>query len=319
MTVYVQTAVALSHAKRAFIGAVKTAHSLYPKKYIENVLGPLPAGARIVLEGTVDGVQLLAIGYKYNRRKVLCFVATKGAGVTTNAQPYLQSLQRWADIHGNVITKEIPRPAIISEYFSVSPKIDNHNQSRQSDLALEECWLTQDCWFRLHTTVQGMVVTDAWKLLKHHLSGRHRMAQQTIKDFADELSYALLTNGLRDSAGRLRQVRPARDGTAPPVGHLASRAEQPPPPPPANQHFARQHKRAAPGKVKQGRCRWCLVKNSKESWTTYFCNACGIDICVPGAHGRDCWERHILALPAELADIKGRARARGLHPAADEH
>ena len=69
---------ALSHVKRAFIGSVKTAHSLYPKNYIDNVLVPLPAGARIVLEGTVDGVQLLAIGYKYNSRKVLCFVATKG-------------------------------------------------------------------------------------------------------------------------------------------------------------------------------------------------------------------------------------------------
>ena len=114
---------ALSHAKRAFIGVVKTTHSLHPKKYIENVLGPLPAGARIVLEGTMDGMQMLAIGYKYNIRKVLlCFVATKGAGVTSNAQPYMQ---RWADIHGNVIAKEIPQHAIISEYFSVSPKIEN--------------------------------------------------------------------------------------------------------------------------------------------------------------------------------------------------
>ena len=95
-----------------FVGAVKTSHSLFPKALIERTLQPLHASSMIVLKAEVDGVELMAVGYKYNRRKVLCFVATIGAGVTVDGEPYLQ---RWADEHGNVVTREIPRPAILSD------------------------------------------------------------------------------------------------------------------------------------------------------------------------------------------------------------
>ena len=209
---------------------MKASHSCFPKKFLEATLGPLPARSRIVLDATVEGQSLLAIDYKYTRRKVLSFVATRGAGVTSNGEPYLQ---RWADDHGNVITRAIPRLAILSEYFSVSPRVDNHNQSRRHDLALEEHWLTQDCWFRIHTTVQGMVVIDAWKLCKHHVDAHHRLADASIVDFADELAYALITNGLRDMEERSRPSRAIRDPSTP--SDLAAAIVA---------HSPRQHKRA---------------------------------------------------------------------------
>ena len=149
-----------------FIGCVKTAHAHFPKTYLEKALSPHPAGSRCTLLATVEGVELVAIGYKYNKRKVLLFVATKGAALTLDGEPYIQ---RWADEHGNVLSRPIPRPAVLSGYFSVSPRVDNHNQSRQRhDLALEEHWQTQCCWFRLHTTMIGINVTDAWKLTRYH-------------------------------------------------------------------------------------------------------------------------------------------------------
>ena len=42
---------------------------------------------------------LLAIGYKYNSRKVLGFIATEGAGITEQGDTYLS---RFPDIYSNV-------------------------------------------------------------------------------------------------------------------------------------------------------------------------------------------------------------------------
>jgi hypothetical protein len=39
---------------------------------------------------------------------------------------------------------------------------------RQYELALEKKWLTQDQFFRLHTTLTGMTVADVWKLASFH-------------------------------------------------------------------------------------------------------------------------------------------------------
>jgi hypothetical protein len=48
-----------------------------------------PGGMSLLMEATTSkGVKLLAIGYKYNSSKVLCFVATKNAGSTVLGEPY---------------------------------------------------------------------------------------------------------------------------------------------------------------------------------------------------------------------------------------
>lgn len=46
-----------------FIGIVKTAHGMFPKAYIEAALNGLPRGIKIVLEATLDGVALGAVGW----------------------------------------------------------------------------------------------------------------------------------------------------------------------------------------------------------------------------------------------------------------
>ena len=192
LTFSTHTVVSLGKSKYHYVGALKTASAMFPKPYLQGVLQPLPDWARLVMEATVDNVKLVAIGYKYNRRKVLFFVATRGAGLTTPGVPYTQ---RWADEHGNMCVRDIPRPTIVSDYFDVSNRVDLHNQSRQADLGLEEHWQTQDYWFRLYTTLFGMVVTDCWNAARHHPNKHHRLRQSTIMDFTDELAYALLTNG----------------------------------------------------------------------------------------------------------------------------
>ena len=107
-----------------FIGVIKTAHALYPKDYIHQLMGPMPASSRIVLQADFEGEALYAVRYKYNRKKVLFFVCTARVADMNDGIPYMQ---RWADENGNLCTREIPRPGVVSRYFKDSPKVDNHN------------------------------------------------------------------------------------------------------------------------------------------------------------------------------------------------
>jgi hypothetical protein len=137
-----QAAVALGKMKRHFTGVVKTSHGLFPKAFLQKSLSTALARSKVHLRTTVEGVQLVATCYLYNRRKVLCFISTVGAGGVADGNPYIQ---RWADDNGNIVTRAISRPHVVSNYFERSPRVDKHNHSRQHELAIEEAWLTQDC------------------------------------------------------------------------------------------------------------------------------------------------------------------------------
>eukprot|EP00957_Ditylum_brightwellii_P154383 11748099-Ditylum_brightwellii.AAC.1 len=52
------------------IGIVKTAHSLYPKKELEDVMTTFPGGTHLVMESSNDdGSKMYAIGYNYSSKK----------------------------------------------------------------------------------------------------------------------------------------------------------------------------------------------------------------------------------------------------------
>jgi hypothetical protein len=75
---------------------------------------------------------------------------------------------RFTDAYSNVCIRKVQRPAIISTFFNDSNYVDSHNHVRQYESALEKKWLTQDPFFRLHTTLTGMMVADVWKLASFH-------------------------------------------------------------------------------------------------------------------------------------------------------
>ena len=67
---------------------VKTAHSLFPKKYIESVTKDWPGGSHIVLKTEFKGKTMYAVGYKYCSKKTLLFIFNKGAAGTEPGVPY---------------------------------------------------------------------------------------------------------------------------------------------------------------------------------------------------------------------------------------
>ncbi len=125
----VKTAEAIHEAGHEWIGIVKTFHSLFPKKELEDKMKNWPGGMSLLMEATTSkGVKLLAIGYKYNSSKVLCFVATKNSGSTVLGEPYRA---RFADDYDNLLSRPVDCPEIISTYFQKSNGKDKHNQACQ--------------------------------------------------------------------------------------------------------------------------------------------------------------------------------------------
>ena len=125
-----------------------------------------PGGTHIVMQGKDPfyNQTLLAIGYKYNLNKVLCFIASENAGNTLPGDPYRS---RWKDDNSLSQSRPVDRPFLISNYFRRSNAVDTHNHVRQFELRLEKHWVTANCWFRIFTTILGITVADCWKAHSH--------------------------------------------------------------------------------------------------------------------------------------------------------
>jgi hypothetical protein len=175
----------------AYFGALKTSTKCTPFQELIDKMKDYPSGAYLVMECTTPkGHDLICIGYKYSASKVLVFLGTKNAGSTKLGEPYVA---RFPDAFGNVAERNVPRPDVISKYFSDSNVIDSHNHVRQYELALEKRWIIFDCYFRINTTLIGMTVADAWRAYKHVMPHK-RDKEMTINEFADRVAYDCIHN-----------------------------------------------------------------------------------------------------------------------------
>ena len=76
-----ETALEMRLRGHHYIGVLKTNSYGYPKAFLEMKMKYYPAGSYLVLEKcTKEEIDLLAIGYKYNRKKIMFFISTKSAG-----------------------------------------------------------------------------------------------------------------------------------------------------------------------------------------------------------------------------------------------
>jgi hypothetical protein len=115
---------------------VKQYHNLFPKDFIEEALKDAPGGVHIVLKGTTrDEVNLAAIGYRYSHKTILHFVLTENAGNTEPGDPYDM---KYTDSYGNICTRYVDCPDVVSWFFVSSNVIDNHNQLCQDLLQLKK-------------------------------------------------------------------------------------------------------------------------------------------------------------------------------------
>ena len=206
----VSTAKALRSRGMHFMGCVKTACKLYPKKYFEEWTqgAELQWGnhktlkSSITLEDNVTVEPVFAVAWKDKKTKHI--ICTRGL-TSVMRNPSVRHRRRlvesnWGhendrfDIH-------IPRPQAIEMFFSCFSNIDVHDHYRQGSLAMEKNWSTQTWWHRLFATLFGMICTDAF--LGYRLEFRNRQMGGEVgllpyKDFLHKLAYQLIhNNGVR--------------------------------------------------------------------------------------------------------------------------
>ena len=276
---------------------VKTAYSRSPKKFLEETMKDFPGGTWITMVGKPEKeeVELICIGYKYNKKKVLTFVMTKGAGSTRPGEPYQA---RYPDKYGNVCCRHVSRPEIISNYFKFSNVVDLHNQARQFELALEKKWVTQEAYFRLYTTLVGMNVTDAWKSLR--VLGLND--DDTISHFADVLAQEMV-----DYAGSLEKNNSLSASLiTSDTGSLSDKY--------TNESLTSVSSLSVSKEIKphtkiylknkQVRCIWCSRVNLVEKKTTMMCQECGKGFCRD-CSGLSCWSHHVALGGVPAAPARG--------------
>ena len=76
---------------------------------------------------------LIAIGYKYNARKVLYFFVTYDTGITKAGIPYLS---KYPSQFLNVDICPVSRPLVMSKLFGYVNVFESQKKSRQYDLEL---------------------------------------------------------------------------------------------------------------------------------------------------------------------------------------
>ena len=195
-----------------FLGIVKTAHRGFPKIYLETTMKDWPPGTHLVLETIIGMKKYYAIGYKYCKRKVICFIATEFAGHTLPGVPYKG---KWVDNNGKTNFRNIKRPHLISLFFHNSNQIDKHNHARQYVLGIEKQVVTTCGYYRLYSTYLGICITDAWKLYRAQLGVKHNDKQMSIYDFTNILCKECLLNEY-DKTAYEKRLLPILQAISPP-------------------------------------------------------------------------------------------------------
>lgn len=290
-------------------GILKVATAGYPKDWLEETMHHYPGGTHLVLESVKGGRKMYAIGYKYSSKKVLTFIASEGSGSTLPGHEYET---RFPDRHGNVHSRKIARPRIVSTYFSYNNAIDSHNHARQYELGLEKFWVTHDPYFRLITTLFGITVTDCWKTIRYHVNDKHELKDISIRSFANLLAGELLHNAFDDicpdtsnftitdslPGDRESEVRDHPQGIESVVvgdrfkesvseltcdgGHRM-------------ETYPEVTLKNGKKRCRRNRCRMCL-KKGVVSCSRFFCSDCKLCFCADGSGRgelvRMCWTEH---------------------------
>jgi len=152
-------------------------------------------------------VKLMAVAYAWSQKGMSYFLSTCGS---TRASP-VQYMSRFEDEFGNSSFKYLNRPEFVHFLYEKLPIIDEHNRQRQGFVALEKCWPTTNCWFRLLTTIVGMSIVDMHRMQRFHNTGKN-VCKNTLDEERDSMTTIIhfcnqISGGVRKRPDRSSVVR----------------------------------------------------------------------------------------------------------------
>ena len=199
----VNTCIRLLNDGLHFIGPVKTATKLFPRKQLQRHEYE-KRGASVFLEATIEGKQVFATGWAdkdvddlSNTSGVKTFVSTCG----TSLEGKRHIKKKWFSALGmsssQRVDYEIDRDATTTKYFEHAGAVDYHNRYRQDFLGLERGFPTKRWPVRLFSTVFGICVTDSF-FSQRYFNFHSPDVFSDFGEFVLQLSESLIARGMTD-------------------------------------------------------------------------------------------------------------------------
>lgn len=259
---------------------VKQAHAMYPIKEIRawaatkdpkhnqaDKGSTLIYGAEVSVGDDVgDGSHLhhiAAIGYIHQNVRTI----VSSFGCCTLGGPVYEERKALVQIVGaaegeyEIVTekREIPCPSNVGDMIAGFGAIDQHNGLRQGILKMEYQKKTIHWWKRVATTLDGMHITDAFKVMCFDME---KAGQQPpfFKEFCDKLAHQLIYNVHLQG----RTLRPNGGDAANPDEHVLASVMA------LGKRWSAMEDGGKKNKDVRGYCRICKKK------TAYWCQKCSI-------------------------------------------
>jgi hypothetical protein len=178
----VMTAVSLAQHGLYNYAIVKGSTKRLAVGYLRDPEHYMTAGSSTFICALIEGMPVLAIGWQDQTQKILITTC----GTTADGTPHEKIQTEWTG-PGQTETRTIKvrRPRAFEKYFDNALAIDVNNHLRQGELRVEQGWVTRKWYLRVHSTILGISVTDAF-LAFHHAEVVEK--PQTIRQFVEKIA-----------------------------------------------------------------------------------------------------------------------------------
>lgn len=218
------TAVALRQKGLHFAGIVKTAHKGFPKKALEDWEATKPQKGEtkfMTTKVTISGQEqtLMAADWKSTKPKKIIATCSNGQPGAEHCVPRTKQVIVDGEVVEQKYVRKVPRPKVFEELFTNFSTVDVHDHYRQGTLDLEGHWKTMTWWFRVFTTLMGVIYTDCYFAYYADYAATTKFSEDgevEYMEFLGQLAEEMVFNHADQTAGRgkgTKRSRATRDGS----------------------------------------------------------------------------------------------------------
>ena len=290
----VSAAIRLKEIGLRFIGVVKTATKEFPMQHLGSI--PLPGGRGsrkgLLTTDEATGTQLLSFVWVDRDRRYFISTCSSLAEGTQILRTRWTQADKGVNAEPERQNRTVDQPKAAETFYKAAGKIDQHNRHRQDSLRLERKLQTIDWSKRVNVTIFGMIVIDAFLLMKGCQSFSVLFDP---KLFIEQLALELVDNDY-DRRSLRRSTKQSREVDVLPLSpeintsiYLTNTTP--------TKRMRKNKKTGALTQCKQGRCIVC-----KDHWVTTVCRECQKDqqditktqywCCKSGS---ECFDKHVRA------------------------